>query len=480
MSLVRKFKLIVLLFTVSIFPSLSMARTWLVNADGTGEFTVIQDAVDAAAPGDTISIGSGWYQEYQEYISPPARRYVDVSYKEVLTLIGAGASQTIIGPIVLDPDINRRNYGIYGVFGLVSLVVKDLKIVNMNWKGLVPFDALIRIINCDFVNCRIGIHNEGLDGSLIEGCRFEDCYNHGIIIAPPTTGLIVRDCQFINCELGFGFHWSGVQDCEVLNCSITGGYFGGQFDEGASGLVRDCYFYGQERACMIFARSGLVRLENNWIEQVDSDNMYAGALSFTDSSDVHGEGNTVISTESCFLFNGIPKFNLQNNHFLRNGPDAWYARVSEPFSLPEDHVDLSGNYWGTDDPHEISTWIYDAYDSEEISLWVDFMPILTEPVVGVDPPRLVQANQIKVWPNPFNPQTTIEFSLANEGRVKLAVYDLRGRLVAELLNGLRLAGSGSFLWDGRDTYGSAVASGVYIARLETADGVQTRKLVVAR
>ena len=105
--------------------------------------------------------------------------------------------------------------------------------------------------------------------------------------------------------------------------------------------------------------------------------------------------------------------------------------------------------------------------------------LLTGPT-DVDYLGLQQVKLLTPWPNPFNPRTTIEFTLVNEGRVKLAVYDLLGRKVAVLIDDYRPAGPGSVTWDGRDTYGSTVASGVYIARLETADGVQTRKLVVAR
>jgi len=83
-------------------------------------------------------------------------------------------------------------------------------------------------------------------------------------------------------------------------------------------------------------------------------------------------------------------------------------------------------------------------------------------------------------PNPFNPRTTIAFDLAKAGRVRLAVYDVRGRRVASLVDGFRAAGSWSEVWDGTDLSGRPVASGVYLYRLE-ADGVdQTRSMTLVR
>ena len=68
-------------------------------------------------------------------------------------------------------------------------------------------------------------------------------------------------------------------------------------------------------------------------------------------------------------------------------------------------------------------------------------------------------------PNPFNPMTTIAFSLDRTEQVSLAVFDLNGRLVRTLLIGSLTAGRHEVKWQGRDDRGSEVASGVYLYRL---------------
>ena len=74
-------------------------------------------------------------------------------------------------------------------------------------------------------------------------------------------------------------------------------------------------------------------------------------------------------------------------------------------------------------------------------------------------------------PNPFNPRTEIRFELARPGRTRLAVFDLRGMLVRDLLDEDLAAGPHRRLWDGRDRRGRDSGSGVYLYRLTTPDGV---------
>ena len=83
-------------------------------------------------------------------------------------------------------------------------------------------------------------------------------------------------------------------------------------------------------------------------------------------------------------------------------------------------------------------------------------------------------------PNPFNPQTTISFTLATDGPTSLRIFDLRGQLVRVLLDGPHDAGHFSVSWDGRDDTGRAVASGTYFSRLTGGDVVQQHKMMLVR
>jgi endoglucanase Acf2 len=84
------------------------------------------------------------------------------------------------------------------------------------------------------------------------------------------------------------------------------------------------------------------------------------------------------------------------------------------------------------------------------------------------------------YPNPFNPQTTIECVVPAEGPVRLAVYDARGRQVRVLADGRLPAGAHTVAWDGRDDGGRSLASGVYFLRFEAAGAARVGKLVLLR
>jgi YVTN family beta-propeller protein len=84
------------------------------------------------------------------------------------------------------------------------------------------------------------------------------------------------------------------------------------------------------------------------------------------------------------------------------------------------------------------------------------------------------------YPNPFNPQTTIPFDLTRGDHVRLAVYDLRGRLVRVLADEHLGAGQHERVWAGRDARGQRVPSGNYLYRLVTGDEVQTREMTLVK
>jgi hypothetical protein len=70
------------------------------------------------------------------------------------------------------------------------------------------------------------------------------------------------------------------------------------------------------------------------------------------------------------------------------------------------------------------------------------------------------------YPNPFNPQTTIEFQLPKSADVILSIYDIKGNVIIEYVQGILSAGKHSILWNGKNESGDHVASGMYFYRIE--------------
>ncbi len=102
--------------------------------------------------------------------------------------------------------------------------------------------------------------------------------------------------------------------------------------------------------------------------------------------------------------------------------------------------------------------------------------ILT-PVDDLPPVRI---EHLEARPNPFNPNTEIVLALSAATSVRVVIHDAAGHVVRELLNENVAAGEHRLTWDGRDGDGRAVATGVYFARLQAADGVRAIKLTLVR
>ncbi|RJP73766.1 MAG: T9SS C-terminal target domain-containing protein [Candidatus Zixiibacteriota bacterium] len=98
------------------------------------------------------------------------------------------------------------------------------------------------------------------------------------------------------------------------------------------------------------------------------------------------------------------------------------------------------------------------------------LDLLNEPEAAAAP-----AAGVSIRPNPFNPVATLAYTLPQAGQVSLAVYDLQGRRVAELVNGWREAGAHQVTFDG-----SALASGLYLYRLQAQEVHTAGKMMLVK
>ncbi len=113
---------------------------------------------------------------------------------------------------------------------------------------------------------------------------------------------------------------------------------------------------------------------------------------------------------------------------------------------------------------------------------------VTRPVAGLNDKDFEPGDQTPALkglalanaPNPFNPMTEIRFSLPSDGRVELRVYDAAGRVVSVLVNEVMSAGEHAVVWNGTDSRGRAVSSGVYFATLKTKTGELREKMLLLK
>jgi len=84
--------------------------------------------------------------------------------------------------------------------------------------------------------------------------------------------------------------------------------------------------------------------------------------------------------------------------------------------------------------------------------------------------------KISNYPNPFNPETKINYALLKSGETSLKIFNVKGQLVKTLVNEYKYPGEYSIIWDGTDNSGKPVTSGVYYYRLQVGNRVKTKSL----
>ena len=84
------------------------------------------------------------------------------------------------------------------------------------------------------------------------------------------------------------------------------------------------------------------------------------------------------------------------------------------------------------------------------------------------------------YPNPFNPETNIAFSIKEAGNVIIEVYNMKGQLMKTLINEVKENGNYTITWNGKDNNGKNVSSGVYFYKMETRKYVSTKKMILMK
>jgi len=145
---------------------------------------------------------------------------------------------------------------------------------------------------------------------------------------------------------------------------------------------------------------------------------------------------------------------------------AWYGCATNMHYCPEEDLGVIVLTNGESYQGSHFVW-YDIYD------YVSQTLAAAEP--NVNPAIPERFALLQSYPNPFNPSTIIAYDLSKTGHISLRVFDLLGREVAVLKDGMMEAGSHRVTFDG-----SNLASGIYFARLDAGEFVQTKKLMLLK
>ncbi len=205
-------------------------------------------------------------------------------------------------------------------------------------------------------------------------------------------------------------------------------------------------------------------------------------------------GSPMAGLDEFYAFGGCPIIN-QFDYLLTTGtssqyalryPDyngnPYYAGICNPDTtlndMPMNAVTVGFSFMAIRDANDDGAPVKNEFLKK---VWDFFAnPVNTEITDGDDPSVKYATKLGQNYPNPFNPNTTIKFSLRTRSHVTINVYDVSGRLVRNLVDGVLDKGDHQANWKGINGSGANVASGVYFYKMNTNDFSETKKMILLR
>lgn len=371
---------------------------------------------------------------------------------------------------------------VFGKFSANSLVDTDNPIIltsATDWEG-------IRFVG-------------STQSNLIQGCEISNANVCAISIENGSVVDVIDNKIFNNSSISVGAAIDVASSSDVL---ISGNIIANNTSNNLVGGIG--------------AIDSAIEISNNII--VNNTGTY-GAFSLKNGSDALMLNNTIANNESMnstpylfFLFNAMPT--LINNIIIDNGT-PFFAPFGDPGIT---YTCITGGFAGTGnidaDPlfEAPSAGDGNSYDGLNASWWLqagspcidagdpDAMyndpdgsrndmgafggPNAMEIPVGIndDPVTVIANSNINIYPNPFNPQTTIALNLTETDKqnpVSVEVYNVKGQLVKTLVNNEIIANN-SLVWDGTDNAGNNTSSGMYFAKVKTNSSDITKKMLLLK
>ena len=139
-------------------------------------------------------------------------------------------------------------------------------------------------------------------------------------------------------------------------------------------------------------------------------------------------------------------------------------------------------YYDSLNCYDIFEMQYGITDIEDIAMnfWMEMSysgPLAIAGEIGLQPG---QFKLHQAYPNPFNPTTTLKYEMGSAGPVSIDVFDVNGRKIRSLYNGIQIPGQHEIRWDAKDDHGRSMSSGVYLFKVNVNGKQQTAKSLLLK
>ncbi len=254
----------------------------------------------------------------------------------------------------------------------------------------------------------------------------------------------------------------------------SAGVEGGLRFEGLFKLVY--YAFGVEAVNTSAMRDTIVGKTLDWLTEGVWPDTEPPVIELTSMSD----GGTIVGGETYEIgWNASDNFGVTSIDILR----SWDGGFTYPDTLAEGETNDGSFMWAVPDTASASTRIrVIARDANKLAAKDDSdRDLIISSLTGAEENPCIRTFALhQNIPNPFNPVTTIRFDLPEGTRLRIDIYDAGGRHIRSLAECRYEDGNWSVDWDGRDSVGRLVASGIYFYRLYSKSFTGTRKMVLLR
>jgi len=129
---------------------------------------------------------------------------------------------------------------------------------------------------------------------------------------------------------------------------------------------------------------------------------------------------------------------------------------------------------------QANTGIFDSRDHYIQETFIDYDSLLATSIVQREPNLPEHYQLYQNFPNPFNPSTSFEYQIPEAGNVELSIYNLLGRRIQQLQNGMKQAGKYRLTWNATDNQGRPVPAGIYLLKLNAGAFTKVIRMVLVK
>ncbi len=171
---------------------------------------------------------------------------------------------------------------------------------------------------------------------------------------------------------------------------------------------------------------------------------------------------------------------MDDLHRVRIYDDTFPEYHEEEFSVP---APPDAEYWPSEwhnyiiEPYIFFERKYHAYSGELTRIY-QYSVDTYEPTSNQDIPK--PELTLSCYPNPFNPELTVSYSIPQDGTVEISVYNIKGQKVRSIQSDYRYAGNHNVVWDGRNDCGQSASSGLYFVKISYGNSELIRKAILMK